>query len=419
MKKILLICELFYPSNAVGAVRPTKIAKYLTELGCEVDVFTKHPVEDAQSSKLFHRLYSYGPKAEAPAQKNSAQASQQPKKRSALYKKLYSLYSITKKILQAKATVWQLERLLNGELSTKQYDAVISSFGPLSALLCGLHYKKKNPAVKWICDFRDPVVVDEVPKLFHPYYRYLQNKACRKADVITTVSNGYFQRICADQYRSKSHMIPNGYDVEDRITLENDRSSNEKLTLAYAGILYSGKRDLRPLLKAIRELIDEGSIDENKVSIQYAGSDFMPLAEQANAYDLEKITVNHGQMRREDCLAFQAAADMLILATWNDKKEIGVFPGKFLEYMLMQKPIVALVAGALPNSEVKAVMEEGIFGVTYEQANDKQDFSLLKAYVKRQYDAFISCGLVQFTPNTEVLDRYDWNTLIQRIYKLI
>lgn len=418
MKKVLIISEMFFPSNAVGAVRPTKISKYLTKLGYEVDVVTKNSVDKQNQNVFFHKIYAWDGNVSSFETPMVTSQHTTPQKHSWIYRKLYSIFYLMKNILNARATVSRLKRLLNGELGENKYDVVISSFGPLSSLLCGLYYKKSHPEVKWICDFRDPVVVDVVSKIFHPYYRYLQNKACKKADVITTVSKGYFDRICGKKYASKAFMIPNGYDREDA-TAFNEHRKNEKLTFAYAGILYSGKRDISPLFAAIRELIDEGVVSPEKICVEYAGRDFMYLDEQAQKYCLRDVLCNHGQMNRKECLEFQHNSDILLLATWNDKNEIGVFPGKFLEYMLMNKPIVALVSGDIPDSEVKVVMDEGNFGVVYEEASDRVDFENLKNYIKREYNEWSVSKKISFEPKKEVLERYNYRTIIRQIEDLI
>ncbi len=418
MKRILIISEMFFPLNAIGAVRPTKISKYLTKLGYEVDVVAENPVHDKENNELFHNIYAWNDCNTFSEKSATISNNTTPKKHSCIYKKIYKLLTLLRNIAKAKIKVNKLKLLLNGELGNNKYDAVISSFGPLSSLLCGLYYKKTHPETKWICDFRDPVVVDIVPKIYHPYYRYLQNKACKNADVITTVSKGYFERICGDKYKNKAFMIPNGYDREDEITFEKQHK-NEKMTFAYAGTLYAGMRDISPLFAAIRSLADDNKIDIQNICVNYAGNDFACLKEQARKYDLESILQNNGQMSRTDCLKFQYSSDILLLATWNDKNEIGVFPGKFLEYMLINKPIVALVSGDVPNSEVKAVMNEGNFGVVYEQATHLSDFENLKYYIKKSYDCFFENGKVDFIPNKKVVERYDYWNISKEMERLV
>ncbi len=415
MKKVLIISEWFYPSSNVGAVRPTKIAKYLTKHGYRVDVVTGMPVSDENNVNIYNKIYSWG--ENIPFAQGTASTAAE-KKHSGLYRKIYSTYYMLKNISSARSKVKKLKLLAESELKGNEYDAVISSFGPLSSLLCGMHYKKTHPRTKWICDFRDPLVVDVVPGLFHPYYRYLQNKACKKADVITTVSNGYFERICGKKYSGKARMIPNGYDRVD-IPSPECAEKNDKLTFAYAGLLYDGKRDISPLFSALRELVDEGSISKEKISFEYAGNDGAVLMAQAENYGMEDIVNDRGRMPRKECLEFQFAADILVLATWNYKSEIGVFPGKLLEYMLMQRPIISLTCGSIPNGEVTQTIRRLNLGVAYEQANNKEDISALKSYLKKACGQFNENGKVEFSPNQEAVDRYDWKNLIEEIEELL
>ena len=90
----------------------------------------------------------------------------------------------------------------------------------------------------------------------------------------------------------------------------------------------------------IRELIDEKIIDENKIEFCYAGNDAAFFLQQARLYKLEDRVKNYNNISRIDCLKLQFNSDFLLLSTWNNKKEFGVFPGKLLEYMLINKPIL-------------------------------------------------------------------------------
>lgn len=417
MKKILILSERFYPYNSIGCIRPTKLAKYLIMKGYEVDIITQYAVPSEYKNILFHNMYFYNKDTSRSLKvTNTRQTSSRG--RSLWYKKLSKIFHTGLCLVRSLMNINKLKRIIEYELKGTQYDTIISSFGPLTSLFLGMYYKKTYPKVRWICDFRDPVVNDDIPQVFHPYYKYLQNRACKKADIITTVSNGYLCRICGKKYFTKAYMIPNGFDTDDLIAIKKSKN-NTKLTFAYAGLLYGGKRDLSPLFRAIRELIEENCISQDNICLQYAGRDFQYLLDQAYQYNLESILLNKGQLTHQESLDFQNESDILILATWNDKKEIGVFPGKFLEYMLMKKPIISIITGPLSNSEVKRVMQEGNFGVTLEQATFELDLPLLKNYIKYQYKSFITEGKVHFNPLEEVLERYNWNNIIEEIEKIL
>ena len=125
-----------------------------------------------------------------------------------------------------------------------------------------------------------------------------------------------------------------------------------------------------------------------------------------------EILQNMGKLCRRDCLALQNNSDCLMLATWNTKKEQGIFTGKFLEYMMMRKPIIATVVGDVPNSEVANVIREGNLGVAYEEKCDATDYLLLKNYIASIYFEYLSNGEICYTPNEMVIERYRWENLI-------
>lgn len=417
--KILLISHLFSPNNAIGAVRPTKIAKRLIADGYEVDVFTYgYTDNDSLESELevTNKYVINNKKIEFKKDSGGAASPQQTSGFVYMLKRHYVTYLSQKR---GKVFLNAFKKAYDETLCKNNYDAVFTTFGPLCCIEAGFYVKKKNPEIKWICDFRDPILVSVTPTLYRPYFKYIQDKACKKADVIVAVSNGYVQRICGDKYKEKTHMIPNGYEKTDLENIDAPPFSDGKLHITYVGALYSGKRDLSPIFKAAKELIDENSVDGEKIVFHYAGTDFSVFEAQAKNHGIQNTTENHGRLPRKECLELQYSSHILVLSTWNDKGEEGVFPGKFLEYMLMSKPIIAVVDGSLANSEVKLVMNETNLGVTYEAATANEDFALLKAYIKKQYDNVINNGETEFLPQKAVLDRYNYDNIIERIKDLI
>lgn len=419
-KRILIVSYLFAPNNAIGAIRPTKIAAGLIRKGYEVDVVTCGASSNDSFADISNVTNKY---VMIPYQEPSENTPEQT-----FNPKIIKFGSLRYWLMRHKAAVVSLKAgnkfnaffkvLYENKLKHENYDAVLTSFGPLASLQCGLYIKKRVPKTRWICDFRDPVVT-LTPLLFKPYMQYYQDTACKKADVIVAVSDGYLRRICNGRYREKAYMIPNGYDATDITNIRPDIYNEKKLKLVYVGALYNGKRDLSPVFRVIRELIDERFVELEKLSFEYAGSDYEAAVAQAASFHLEKIIVNHGKLSRAACLKLQTNADMLVLVTWNYKNEEGVFPGKFLEYMLVNKPVIAVVNGELANSEVAKVVADGHFGVCFEEANYEMDHNKLKAYLKEQYTAFFTDGSITFTPDQTIRDRYNYENIISRIEGLI
>lgn len=422
MKKILIVSDFFFPSAEIGAVRPSKIAKRLTADGYRVDVFTRYPI-GKNADEYCTETFSFQ-KGSSLNVKQTEKVAEKTGVKKLLFEKFNFLYKKLLKIKSAAQTNRRNKQMLEAfkafvAKNPRDYDVIFTTFGPLGSLLCGLYYKKKFPDVRWICDFRDPAVVSQCGVFTKVTRRIKEQQSCKLADEIVTVSNGYLKRICGDKYTEKRHMIPNGYDCADMVYSSEKTANPGRLDLVYVGAFYGFMRDLRPVFRAVKELIDEGIADKDKIRINYAGSDSRMFMEQAKASGVQDIIVTHGVLAREECLKLQFGSDMLLLSTWNTEKECGVFPGKLLEYMLIGKPIVTTVTGDVPDSEVAQVIREGNLGIVYEEANGREDFTKLKEYILTQYNQKMSGEGIEFTPDQSVLDRYNYDTIIGRIEALI
>lgn len=419
-KRILIVSYLFAPNNAIGAIRPTKIADRLSRAGYEVDVFTygytANDGYELDNGKI--NIFRVNDKSVEPAKAAPAGAVPAAQSTSGLVyqiKRTRVTYNSRKRDAAFAAA---FAAFYDKRIKEVEYDSIFTTFGPLASLEAGFYAKEKTPGINWICDFRDPVLVSVTPLPYRGSFKRIQNKACEKADKIVAVSNGYIKRICGEKYKDKAHMIPNGYELADKV--QGTVSENDgKLHITYVGSLYMGKRDLTPVFRAIKELAGSGAVDINNIVFDYAGSDFAVLSMQAATVGMTELLHDNGRLSRSDCLNLQFKSDALVLSTWNDVGEEGVFPGKFLEYMLIGRPIIAVVDGSLANSEVKLVMDEGNFGVTYEAACKETDFEQLKAYIAAKYREKTALGAVSFAPSQDVLDRYNYDNIIVKIEELI
>lgn len=424
-KRVLIISELFYPMNVIGAVRPTKLAKLLAANGYQVDVFTT-PRTVSIKQELERENYNLVSGIE------DMEASEEEQGTSVITKiagrikkrgKILSELAMTRRqllyIKAGKAFCRSFVEAVNtGRVDLTQYDCVFSTFGPVGSLLVGRKAKKLCPQLRWICDFRDPMLSQAMPKSLAWYYGYLQKKSIRLADSVTTVSNGYRKRIMPAKYLEKCTVIPNGYDPEDQKHFEQVLT-NGRFSFAYVGALYEGKRDLGCLFKAIRWAVDEGMVSTDHLQFHYAGREGACLRQQAASYDLESIITDHGQIGHDECLRLQASVRFLVMSTWNDKGEEGVFPGKLIEYMLMKKPVINIVGGKLPNCEVTGVIRALELGISCEEA-DQQTYEQLKQWLAAQCGAYQTGWDAIFTPKTENIDaRYNWENIVKRFGELI
>ncbi len=436
--KVLFVSYLFAPQNIIGALRPTKIADGLARKGYVVDVVSSIKNNVSGDSgfavpKTINKVIALNecgifkflsdlpskllPKQGGDSSATNTTAVVTPNNNDSFRMKIKIAVFQLFKHFEFLAFLSAFKKAFKKK-ELEEYDVIYSSYGPLSSLLCGLYAKKKKPDLKWICEFRDPIVTNILSKIFKKPYQKIQDIACEKADAIVAVSNGYIQRICRGRYSEKTYMIPNGYDLKDKPSFSSQKEK-DCFTITYVGVLYNGKRDLSPVFKAIAELIQENVINPDKLVFEYAGKESSVVASQAEKYGVRNIIHDNGVLERKACLELQGKSDVLVLSTWNDVGEEGVFPGKFLEYMLMDRPVIAVVDGNLVNSEVKQVMDAAKLGVSYEAANFKEDFPVLKEYIKMQYNNISSGKEINFNPDRNILNRYNYDCIIDSLEDLI
>ena len=429
MKKILIISYNFAPRQSIGSIRPTKLAKYLAMAGNKVDVVTVKPYGDLDHSLddaltlvnhmdcIDSRIIEEKPAAKNPASSEEAKKCAAPKKQGLLRKIKKELYEC-KKIVRSQKFANEFKKLVKSDPERfGSYDAVISSYGPVASHLCGLEFKKLCPNVKWIADFRDPMVVNTSTKITALYRNKIQKKVCKKADRLVAVSNGYYERIFDEDDKKKASVIYNGFDRTDI-----DRTavaSDGEFSFTYVGIMCDGKRDFSPLLKLLTELINEGEMDAADVKIKYAGSTYNVLQNQAESVGYGGQLINLGKISRSDCLKLQASSRHLLLSTWNEKGEHGVFPGKFLEYIMIGRPIISFVAGDESGSEVTYVMKRANLGVTYENATHDEDITKLREYLIRDYKAFKAGKDAEFSPLPHEVARFDFANTAKSFEEII
>jgi len=318
------------------------------------------------------------------------------------------LFQLTKNY--AKKTVNHIKNKVNN------YDIILTSSGPFSADIIGYTIKTKNPTILWIADYRDPLKNSFTEKRHHKYYEIVRNKIIENVDVITGVSTACtatFDNSC----KEKIYTIYNGFDIDDIKNINQEKES--KFTLTYTGALYTGKRDISIVFKAVAELIKENKIDKNNIIINYLGHDILYFHQQANTYNLTNITKVYGRVNREKSLQFQLSCDILLLASWNNVNDTGVVTGKFLEYMMINKPIICMVTGNLPNSILKEMINEANNGIVWEQANDENDYPKLKAYILEQYERYFNNLPILFNPNMEYIKQFDYKNITQKFIEII
>lgn len=411
--RVLIVSYYFAPQNAIGAVRPTKLAKYLTRMGCEVTVIcgagmnaARDPMlqrdmrelHDVRALREWNPLRDYKARRAAGAAKGGAGTEQALASAdaagSAAHHSAQSAASgggLKHRVLNALYLyLWVLsdrsfERLAKRELHKLQgtFDAVFSTYAPLSVHAAAREAKRMGLAPRWIADFRDEVNVSFrwMERYRERYMRMLR----RDADVLSAVSDGFLEMMnLADTGR----VLSNGFDREDAAGIAPAREKGDaRFRAVYCGQLREGRRnvanrDIRPFFNALRRLSEEGVCAADELCLVYAGDESALFRAYAEECGLGACVEDHGRVTRDQSLALQAGADALLMASWNLRGQTGILTGKLFEYMMMDKPIICCMAGDLPHSELKTVLERTGMGFCHEQAANGADDEPLLCYLR-------------------------------------
>jgi glycosyltransferase involved in cell wall biosynthesis len=413
MKSVLLISSFFAPQNAVGAVRPTKLAKYLARMGYGVTVLCRAPAETLRDPLLARdleeladvrmvkersllRLIKQNKAAGGSARSGGAAAASPPPNRSPKLKKSAAADALYLWLTQRADAAFG--RACRRELRAmgRRFDVVISTYGPFSVHKVARWARRRGVAGRWIADFRDEVTVP---------FRLQQRRVPRAirqvrsgADAVTAVSAGCLKVMgLADT----GVVIYNGFDSEDLRELAFPPKRSDRLTFVHCGQMYGARRDLSPFFRALRELADEGAVDEARIELAHAGRDTGGFAAQAEAAGLGACLRDYGYLPRDEALRLQLSAHILLLAAWNERERQGNVPGKLLEYLMLSMPVLCCVSGPVPDSEAAGILRRTRAGVCCEQADAANGHVRLKEYIKTQYDRFTRGEPMLFAPDAE------------------
>jgi len=446
MKKILVVSYLFAPISVIGAIRWSKMAKYLTRMGYEVDVITtsakapedKMLVRDLQSIpnviRIDHRKHKYDETVyfkdlqTAAAIKKAAEKGRKPLSRRikdaiwhcAPLKKITSIYVAGQDYGRSKDFFNQAKKYIKKNLDMSSYSAAICSYGPTSGTMLALWLKKTYPDLPLIMDFRDPMITRVTPPAYKRIYTRLQNNICERADRLVCVADGYYDHICGDKYSEKRYTLSNGYDPEDYT--EAVLFDEPRYSFAYtvgSGGMYGGRADFRPFYSVLAELIDEGKIDKKDVVFHHIGNDGELMREQAADFGLGDIVENHGRVPREQALGWQRSVRHLSLAIWNHRDDSGVFPGKLLEYMNAGCPMIGIVNGEIGGSNLRTIAEKGRFGIVYESVSHKADRRTLKEYLASDYARWKQGLAPDFQPDEDYIKSFSYPARARAMAEII
>jgi hypothetical protein len=314
---------------------------------------------------------------------------------------------------------WRAVQLIRKEKITHIY----SSFRPMSDHFTAHLLKIFFPRLVWIADFRDLHIdpLYQMP-LVPPFQHWCNKRLLRRADLVTTVSEGLALHLRA--YHPNVYALRNGVHLDNQKIFEQANLSSNisisqypnipispKFTLAYTGSMWIDERNPSLLLKIIQDLTNEGILTPENMQIVYAGKDTAVWQTWISKYNLDNFFNSYGLVSSQKAVGIQRDAHLNILLTSALPNYGGILTGKFFEYLAACKPILVLINGAqdLEFEQIITHLEAGI--VAY---NDRSEAEL-RAFILKLFNEWQATGNVEPTIRRERLDELSWEATVEKL----
>lgn len=390
MKNLLIIAYYFPPSGGPGVQRVLKHVKYLPELGWRPHVLTvsngDFPARDESLLKeipdnvnvIRTRIYEpydlyrllTGRKPGTAIDVNVIKKENQKvgtKDRFAEF--IRSTFFIPDARIGWLATARKAVREI---IKEKKIDAVYSSSPPYTCSLIA-RYAKRKFKLPWIAGFRDPWTgfISSPKRWFLPAMidRNMEKSVFSTADAVECAWEGIIKdalRKYPDLDAGKFHHVPNGFDSADYPFVEQNR--NEEFTITYTGSMY-GRRNPAAFFEAIEHLINNKSIDPEKLKLKFIGrfgDEVQSMFQNASFSNCIEI-INY--MPHKESIKQLMTSYALLLVVDESKESNEIVPGKVYEYIGTKRPVIAI---APKGSAIEKLMKETKAGLTAHQSEPER-----------------------------------------------
>ena len=296
-------------------------------------------------------------------------------------------------------------------LSKEKYDAILSTQCPISAHCVGRKLKQEF-GLPWIADYRDLWSQwDLMQKRKSTSQRekeyQFECELIRTADVLTVVSEPWAVEL-KEQHHKPVFVIPNGYDPA---ILNPGKKLDEKFSILHSGVIYGRKRSPEYLYRAIRELIDEGTIDIDDISLDFYGPVEEGFEEDVYKYSLKECVNFHGLIPHQTLLEYQRQAQILLLLTADDPIDVGCYPAKVFEYLAASRPILSY--GYPKECVLSKLLSEtstGYHVLTYDAVKEK---------LKEWYGEWKEDGMVLYQGNMLEVEKYSHQGMARKFKSVL
>lgn len=419
--KILYITSYYPPDNVIAAVRSGKLCKYFAREENKVYIATFADNINSQEDEK-NIIIIFNDKAKKLFNKMEIK-----KVYKDIWLKSYFLIFIRrfKNIAEMINIFIKASKDIKKIVNSEKPDAIIATYGPHYIIWMGIYGKYLFKKAKLVIDIRDPIISSH--RSNHGKIDcLLQNAYIKFSDILIAVTP-WIKKILYDSVKQKikekidkkTFVITNGFDNEEWNEIKNVEllsNTDGKIHILAMGTFYK-MSDASALFIAINELIKKDEIPRNKFVLHYAGNDFEKYKEQAKTYKLSDLLINNGNLNRKEILILERQCDILLLLSYNFKNEQDIYTGKLFEYMVIKRPILALVQGNLANSGIYKIISKCRIGYCFEYISKNCDG--INSFIKNIYENIRSFNTSLYDFNDDEINKYSYKNLAHRYLNIL
>jgi glycosyltransferase involved in cell wall biosynthesis len=364
--RVLIVSYHFRPSNAIGAVRWTGLARELARSNWEVRVITAREQNPGDSDRgvtvlscplppsrfraavqRVRGLTGRGTPRTEPAVEvtpggppaSPASLAERPARRGRLRREISAAATAPD---PERAWVVPALRLAVDLVREWKPAVVVTSGPPHSSHVVGWRLRRSH-GVRWVADLRDPIVyvADQKAWVGRGVTASLERMIARRADQIITTSPTLTADFRARFPTLPSNTIPNGVIIDE--LPERPVAGYPGLAVCHVGSIYENRNPL-PVVDAFADVLRRRpDLRAKRSAIRFAGfvSESMQARVRARLSEagLDGSAIFLGMLPRHEALAMVAASNLALVLAQDQHHSI---PGKLYESVAMGIPTLAV-----------------------------------------------------------------------------
>ncbi len=426
--KLLIITYYFPPAGGPGVQRWLKFVKYLPDFGIQPVVYIPenptYPIIDEYlvsdiSEKaiiLKHRIFEPYQIASFFSKNNTKKISSgiipNQKKQTFLERFLLwvrgNLFIPDARIFWVKTSFKYLEKYIQEH----HIDTIVTTGPPHSLHLIGLELKQKLN-INWIADFRDPWTTIGYHKALKlsdyasKKHKSLENKVLNLADKIIVTSKTTKQEF---QYLTNKpiEVITNGFDDETSFAKAKNIVLDSKFSLAHIGSFLSD-RNPEILWQTLSELVLEIPRFTKNLEIKLIGKVSQEVLDTISSFKLNQFVNNLGYLTHQKAIENQKKSQVLLLIEIDSEQTKSIIPGKLFEYLVSDRPIIAI---GPKDSDFQEILENTNSGIFFEYSEKEK----LKKSILEYYNLYLDKNLKSNAIN---LEQYSRKNLTEKLVEFL